>query len=207
MLVRFDDPLRATVLADTREAARALAPDLGGWSEHWRRLDRELALRTLADRPDRGATAAVLRRALVEADGALGRAARLDDAALLEAAAARLAGGWLVEIDRLLPSGGWRSDAPAGTAEQQTEAVTPEEKPTGVPAKKERDHWITVELVGENGEPIPNEKVTVTDPGGEEHQGETDSQGRFTVTGIPEGSCDVTFPELDQEAWEAASDG
>lgn len=198
MLLRFDDPLRALVLVDRPEEARALIPDGAGWSEHWRRLDRDEAYRLLIDRRDRDGVAGAVRQAL---NGRVRAGA--GDEALIAAAADALAHGWAIEIDRILPAGGWARQPPAEAPATQTEAVEPEKKPTGVPAKKARDHWITVELVGENGEPIPNEAVTVTDPGGDDHEGETDSSGRFTVTGIPEGDCQVTFPELDKEAWEA----
>ena len=209
MMIRFDTPLRAVILCATHEAARALMPEGAGWTEHWSRLDRDGAYRLLLDRRDRQETVAVVRRAL-GAEGWLAPPAGGEgDDRLLRLAADRLAGGWRVEVGRLAASGGWHSDAAeqAAAEETQSEAVEPEENPTGVPAKKERDHWITVELVGENGEPIPNEAVKVTDPGGGEHEGETDSQGQFTVTGIPEGDCTITFPELDQEAWEAATNG
>lgn len=204
MMLRFDTSLRALVLCASREAARALVPDGDGWVERWSRLDRERAYRTLIGRPDRAETLAETRRALAAEGLQTGRGAREDDT-LLATAADRLAGGWLVEIERLSPSGGWRSEAPPGAVtETVADAIPPEEKPTGVPKKKERDHWITVELVGEDGSPIPEENVSVTDSGGTAHEGKTDSQGQFTVTGIPEGVCTVTFPDLDQDAWEAA---
>ncbi|MBP5855974.1 hypothetical protein KAJ83_03070 [Marivibrio halodurans] len=205
MMVRFDGTLQALVLCASRETARTLVPDGDGWTERWSRLDREGAYRLLAQRRDRAETLAEARRALAAEGLTAGRGA-LDDETVLTTLAERLAGGWVVEIDRRAPVGGWHSDAPA-PPEPVPDAVQPDPKPTGVPARKTRDHWITVELVGEDGGPVPNEPVTVTDPAGEEHAGETDSQGQFTVTGIPEGDCQITFPDLDQEAWEAAANG
>ncbi|MEQ8601909.1 MAG: carboxypeptidase-like regulatory domain-containing protein [Marivibrio sp.] len=200
MLLRFDDPLRALVLVDRAEEARGLVPDGAGWSEHWRQLDREEAYRLLSARRERPGALFEVRRALADA----ARPGEADEA-LLAAAAQALAGGWAIEIDRRRPAGGWARQGPVEAPASKTEAVEPDARPTGVPAKKVRDHWITVELVGEDGEPIPNEAVTVSDPAGDDHEGETDSQGRFTVTGIPEGDCQVAFPELDKDAWEAAS--
>ena len=109
----------------------------------------------------------------------------------------------VIEIDRILPAGSWARQGPIEAPATQTEAVEPEKKPTGVPAKKARDHWITVELVGEDESPTPNEPVSVTDPSGEVHIGLTDQQGRFTVTGIPAGTCQICFPDLDKDAWTA----
>jgi len=124
------------------------------------------------------------------------------DAEMIDRAATEFQFGWAVEVTRRASHLGVAADedAPAPTA--GAEAVEPEENPTGVPAKKEKDHFIIVELLGENGEPIPNEPCKITLPDGEVIERETDSQGRVEEYNVVEGNCDVEFPELDKDAWE-----
>jgi hypothetical protein len=61
--------------------------------------------------------------------------------------------------------------------------------------------WIEVQLVGEDGKPIHGEAWTITIPGGKAFQGTLDASGVARVDGIPAGTCQVTFPKLDKEAW------
>lgn len=63
-------------------------------------------------------------------------------------------------------------------------------------------HWIEIVLVGEDERPIPGVAYEVKDPDGRTHRGRLDGDGRARITSIrTPGSCQVTFPELDQEAW------
>jgi len=62
-------------------------------------------------------------------------------------------------------------------------------------------HWIEIELIGEDDEPIPNKKYKVTLPDGSIKEGNLDQKGWARVEGNPAGQCEVTFPELDKEAW------
>ena len=79
--------------------------------------------------------------------------------------------------------------AAAGSAEEQAQ----EEKKTS---------WIEIELVGEDDKPIPGEKYRITLPDGKVDEGTLDENGWARVDGFEEGSCVVTFPSLDQEAWD-----
>src|SRR5688572_6570770 len=63
-------------------------------------------------------------------------------------------------------------------------------------------HWIEIELIGEDGKPIPNEKYKMTLPDGSEKEGTLDQNGWARVEGSEKGDCEVSFPELDQKAWE-----
>jgi hypothetical protein len=62
-------------------------------------------------------------------------------------------------------------------------------------------HWIEIELVGEDDKPIPNEKYKVVLPDGGIKEGNLDQNGWARVEGDPAGQCEVTFPELDKDAW------
>jgi type VI secretion system secreted protein VgrG len=64
--------------------------------------------------------------------------------------------------------------------------------------------WIEIELIDEEDEPVPGEKYEITLPDGSVSAGTLDADGFARVDGIDPGSCEVTFPELDKEAWEPA---
>lgn len=68
---------------------------------------------------------------------------------------------------------------------------------------------VVVELVGDGGEPVQNELCHVTLPGhSEPHVGKTDARGRFRVAHPLEldGDAKISFPRLDQEAWELVAE-
>ena len=74
------------------------------------------------------------------------------------------------------------------------------------PAKKseaeEEQSWIECELVGEDDEPIPGEKYRITLPDGTVNEGTLDDKGFVRVEDIQSGTCQITFPDLDKDAWE-----
>jgi hypothetical protein len=64
-------------------------------------------------------------------------------------------------------------------------------------------HWIEIQLIGEDGSPVPWEEYAITLPDGNKVRGYVDQHGRARVENIAEfGTCVVTFPQLDREAWE-----
>jgi hypothetical protein len=68
-------------------------------------------------------------------------------------------------------------------------------------------HWIELEMIGEDDQPIPWEEYEVTLPGGEKVSGYLDDRGWARIDNIDKaGSCRICFPMLDQEAWVATSD-
>ena len=66
---------------------------------------------------------------------------------------------------------------------------------------KEKKHWIEIELVDEQNKPVPGEKYRITCPDGAIYGGTLDEKGFARVDGLDPGTCKVTFPELDKEAW------
>jgi len=64
--------------------------------------------------------------------------------------------------------------------------------------------WIEVELVGDDDKPVPGEKYRVTLPDGSVEEGTLDENGVARIEQFQSGECKITFPELDQEAWEEA---
>lgn len=63
--------------------------------------------------------------------------------------------------------------------------------------------WIAIELIGEDEQPIPGIAFAVTLPGGTVKEGKLDDKGSAVFMEVPPGICQVSFPELDQEAWVA----
>lgn len=63
-------------------------------------------------------------------------------------------------------------------------------------------HWIEIQLVGEDGEGIPSQRYLIITADGRERRGLTDSLGSARLSRIPAGMCRVSFPDLDETAWE-----
>ncbi len=66
----------------------------------------------------------------------------------------------------------------------------------------EEKSWIEIEMVDEEDEPVPGEKYKITLPDDSVAQGTLDNKGFARVDGIDPGTCKITFPELDKDAWE-----
>ena len=70
-------------------------------------------------------------------------------------------------------------------------------------AIKDPEHWLEIELVGEDGLPIAGEKFKIVLPDGQELRGNLDSKGYAKVSGVKHDSnCSVSFPGLDKKAWD-----
>jgi hypothetical protein len=73
------------------------------------------------------------------------------------------------------------------------------------PQKKKKVAWIAIELVDQDGEPVPDQPYKVELPNGSSRTGNLDSQGKARIEGIdPPGTCKISFPELDAADWKAA---
>jgi type VI secretion system secreted protein VgrG len=81
--------------------------------------------------------------------------------------------------------------------------VQPYKPPTEEEAEK-KNSWIEIELVDEEDQPVTGEKYEITLPDGSVAKGTTDEKGLARIEGIDPGSCQVTFPNLDKDAWEKA---
>lgn len=76
-----------------------------------------------------------------------------------------------------------------------------------VPAEKKpapEKTWIKIKLIDMVGQPIPGERYRIKVPGGELMEGVLDEQGEAACWNLDPGTCKVTFPDLDEEAWEDA---
>ena len=79
--------------------------------------------------------------------------------------------------------------------------------------RKERTHkegdetkksWIKIKMVDEAGKPVPSVRYRVKTADGRTASGALNKKGEAEVKGIEPGSCQVTFPDLDEAAWEDA---
>jgi len=65
--------------------------------------------------------------------------------------------------------------------------------------------WIEVKLVTDDGAGVPDQEYLITASDGRQIRGKTDANGVGRAEGIAPGSCQVSFPDLDKDAWEASS--
>lgn len=94
---------------------------------------------------------------------------------------------------------------PGGNLDFQRDPVGPAHKPPQTDEdKKKKNSWIEIEMVGEDGKPYPGESFRLRFPDGSITGGTLDEKGFARVQGIEPGSVEITFPNLDKEAWDPA---
>jgi hypothetical protein len=76
-------------------------------------------------------------------------------------------------------------------------------KPASSPDDKDQPkHWIEIQLVGEDNKPIAGEPYKITLPDGTVDEGTLDEKGSARLDGIDAGTCQITFPQRDKDAWQ-----
>jgi type VI secretion system secreted protein VgrG len=80
--------------------------------------------------------------------------------------------------------------------------IKPHKPPKTKEEKEQKKSWIEIELLGEDDSPIPGETYRITLPDGSVVEGTLDDKGLARVDGIDPGTCQITFPNLDQDAWQ-----
>ena len=102
---------------------------------------------------------------------------------------------------------------PGEVAKIKAEQVEKQEGKHGDTSASEKPHqqddeddsktsWIEIELVDEDDQPVPGEKYKVTLPDESVATGTLDENGFARIDGIESGTCQITFPNLDKDAWE-----
>lgn len=82
--------------------------------------------------------------------------------------------------------------------------VTPSQL-AGAAGEQEPLHWIQIELVDADDQPVPGEAYEIELPDGERRTGTLDERGLAYVGDIKTaGSCKVCFPSIDAKEWRAA---
>jgi phage protein D len=64
--------------------------------------------------------------------------------------------------------------------------------------------WLELELVDQDGSPVPRARFEVVTADGEERSGYLDDRGRAHLEGIKPGKCWVSYPDLDPDSWRKA---
>jgi hypothetical protein len=109
--------------------------------------------------------------------------------------------GEIVVIREMFTGGGGGS----GNSKDAVESDSSADDRAGSPlsaGKSTQTHWIEIRLVGSDGQPVPSEQYRIQLPTGEFAEGNLDNDGRARVDGIPNpGTCQVTFPNLEADAW------
>ncbi len=104
------------------------------------------------------------------------------------------------EADKAKPGSMHRESGAGRDSGGQGRAHKP---PAGQNEREEKISWIEIEMVDEEGKPVPGMPYRITLPDGATVAGgTTDENGFARVDFIEPGNCKVTFPTLDQEAWE-----
>jgi type VI secretion system secreted protein VgrG len=86
----------------------------------------------------------------------------------------------------------------------EADKAAPGQQPQAHRADESKKSWIEIELVDEDGNPVPGETYCVTTPDGAVAQGSLDENGFARIEGMDPGTCKITFPALDKDAWEKA---
>jgi hypothetical protein len=85
-----------------------------------------------------------------------------------------------------------------------TEKVPMFKPPTKEEIKQKKLVWIEIEMVDEEGAPVSGQAYKIETSDGQVATGTLGSDGKARLDGIEPGSCKVSFPDLDAEAWEKA---
>jgi hypothetical protein len=64
--------------------------------------------------------------------------------------------------------------------------------------------WLEIVLLGEDGQGVACERYVVVLPDGTPRTGFLDDDGRAHLDELVPGTCQVSFPDLDSEAWQSA---
>lgn len=141
-------------------------------------------------------TAMVDLRAILDASSAGFRGKRLSNDEVLKGVAKLLWSGEVFASSDPVRHGG----AAKQTKDGSTHGQAPPSRLLRTPKT-----WIEIELIDENGEPVPCEPFRITLPDGRVVRGLLDSTGRARFGNIDPGTCEVSFPGIDAPEWERAS--
>ena len=87
--------------------------------------------------------------------------------------------------------------------ETETNVATPPVAPRKEKKEDQKSAWIEIVLVDMDGNPMPGVKYRITPPGaGEPKEDFLDEYGRGGYQQIEQGTCKITFPDLDKDSWE-----
>ena len=82
--------------------------------------------------------------------------------------------------------------------------IAPEQAPAAPPPppRQTTKTWVEIALVDMEDNPVGGKHYLIRTPGGAVEEGYLDSTGRIRLNNIDPGTCTISFPDLDREAWE-----
>lgn len=72
------------------------------------------------------------------------------------------------------------------------------------PPPEEKKTWVGIQLVDEDGEPVPYKRYVIELPDGSKREGMLDDKGIARINDVDPGTCQVSFPQFDASEWKAA---
>lgn len=87
-----------------------------------------------------------------------------------------------------------RSECNAKAADAVARQAPPPPPDTGT-------SWVEVDVKDASGDPLPYQKVQITDAEGTVRTAYSDANGLVRVNGMAKGACKITLPDLDQSSW------
>lgn len=194
--LRFGRRIGQSTPCHKRAMSQTLRTGVGTLQLAWKRdlqpLGRAAAVQLLKSAIAGSGGIRPLRRLLAQGTSGLG-VDRLDDDAVVEYLAGCIESGQIVALREGDAGGVW--------AERITE--TPPAAPEPVLRGVMETTWVEVQLVDLAGEPVANERCRITLTDGTVRETKTNYRGRVKFDGLETpGNCEVTFPDLDTDAWE-----
>ena len=101
------------------------------------------------------------------------------------------------------PSGAREEPSPSepASAQASSASVTPASEP---PTPTGEKSWVDLELVDEEGNPVPNARYKLCMADGTEREGVLGDDGRRREESLHPGVVKITFPDFDATEWDAA---
>lgn len=72
------------------------------------------------------------------------------------------------------------------------------------PPRQTTKTWIEVHLVDMEDNPVGSKHYLIKTPSGAVEEGNLDSSGRVRLNNLDPGTCMISFPDIDRDAWERA---
>lgn len=103
------------------------------------------------------------------------------------------------EVDKIKAEQKQKKSGKYGSAQ-----VKPYKPPETKEEKEKKSSWIEIKMIDEDDKPVTGMPYRLTLSDGSTYDGTLDEKGFARIEGIEPGSCKVTFPDLDKDAWEKA---
>ena len=97
-------------------------------------------------------------------------------------------------------SGG--GSTPASSSAAGSASSRPASSQPNSTADPEKKSWVEIQMVDEEDMPVSGVSYNVKIPDGTFRTGSLNGEGLARIEGIDPGTCEISFPDLDRDAWE-----